>query len=771
MNTAYQRPYGTPLPLEDDEFILRDLVRMVRQQLKWVIGITAVVAAAATLYAYSLPAVYSADALVQVQQRNPETTPIARSMQMMGATNGMVPTEAEIEIIRSRSVLEPVVNAFRLNISATPVTMPFLGNLVRRFATPGVPAAPWFGMSRYAWGGEQIDLEVLNVPGALEGTPLTLRALDNGHFALFDPSGVQLLSGRVGDIVEEGQVSIRVGKLNARPGTEFIVSRSNQLAAIGGLGKSLLVLEQGKQTGIIQISMESIDRVAAMQIANAVVQSYVRQNLERHQEETARTLDFLNAEVPRVRADLEKAEDALAALQQRQGAVRPTSEAQSYLQGGLDIDRQIAQLTMQRTQLLQRFMPGHPDVQTIDAQLAQLTALQRKFEQRFRDMPASEKAGVRMERDVKIAQEIYISLQNKAQELMINRAGMVGNVHVLDEALLPSSPVKPKRMLIIAAGVILGLVLAVLTVFLRRAVFGRMRELEEIERRLALPMFGQIPFSPAQSWLEDYSRLEAREPDQLPMPVELADAEHVPLEPERAEEWLPAATRPVLAESRPHDEAIEALCGICTQFQFAIDQLPNRVVAMVGATAGVGKSFVASNLATLLAKSNRRVLLIDGDLRRQRLSGYFNRAAGMGLSEMLAGRIDVQEAVVPTGVANLWLVPAGNFGATPAELLMNTRLRQALEAYARAYDLVIVDTPPVLTCNDALPVAALAGAAVMVLRTGVHTEQQIVEAVKKLKRAGGNVAGGILNNVQRNDAREAGGHMSDILARAAGGAA
>ncbi|WP_454765675.1 polysaccharide biosynthesis tyrosine autokinase [Cupriavidus campinensis] len=770
MTAPFQRPYGTPLPLEDDEFILRDLVRMVRQQLGWVIGVTAAVAAVATLYAYSMPAIYSADALLQVQARNPDSAPLVRNAQTMAGSNPL-PTETEIEIIRSRSVLEPVVNAFRLNVSVAPVTMPILGSLARHFATPGQPAPAWFDLSRYAWGGEQIDVELLGVPPALEGVPLTLRALADGRFALFDPTGVQLLTGPVGEIVDDGPLQIRIGKLVARPGTEFMVARANQLAAIAGLGKSLLVLEQGKQTGIVQISMESSNRVAAMQIANAVVQSYVRQNLERHQEETARTLDFLNAEVPRVRADLEKAEDALAALQQRQGAVRPTSEAQSYLQGGLDIDRQIATLNLQRTQLLQRFMPGHPDVQTIDAQLAQLRQLQQKLETRFHDMPASEKAGVRMERDVKIAQEIYISLQNKTQELMINRAGMVGNVHVLDEALLPSSPVKPKRALIIAAGLILGFVLAVLTVFLRRAVFGRMREMEEIERRLALPMFGEIPFSPAQSWLEDYSRLESSEPAELPLPVELAGAEHVPAAPERADEWLPAATRPVLAESRPHDEAIEALCGICTQFQFTLEQMGHRVVAMVGATSGVGKSFVASNLGTLLAKSNRRVLLIDGDLRRQRLSGYFNRAAGMGLSELLGGRIDASQAVMPTGVPNLWLVPAGNFGATPAELLMNTRLRQALDTYARTYDLVIIDTPPVLDHNDAMAVAALAGATVMVLRTGVHTEQQIVEAVKRLKRAGGNVIGGILNTVSRSGGHQAADSMGDALARASGQAA
>lgn len=770
MNPPVQRPYGTPLPLEDDEFVLRDLVRMVRQQLGWVIGITAAVAAAATLYAYSMPAIYSADALLQVQASNPDSAPLARASQMMGGDKPL-PTETEIEIIRSRSVLEPVVNAFRLNVSVAPVTMPFIGNLVRRFATTGEPAPAWFGLKRYAWGDEQIDVELLGVPPALEDVPLTLRVLEDGAFALFDPNGVQLLTGRAGATVDDGPLQIRVGKLVARPGTEFTVTRANQLAAIEKLGKSLLVLEQGKQTGVVQISMESSDRVAAMQIANAVAQSYVRQNLERHQEETARTLDFVNAEVPRVRADLEKAEDALAALQERQAAVRPASEAQSYLQGRLEIDRQIAMLTLQRTQLLQRFMPEHPDVQTIDAQLGQLRAMQQKLEARFRDMPASEKLAVRMERDVKIAQEIYISLQNKAQELMINRAGMVGNVHILDEALTPSSPVKPKRALIIAAGLILGFVLAVLTVFMRRAVFGRMREIEEIEHRLALPMFGEIPFSPAQSRLEDCSRLEAREPPKLPMTVELAGAEHVPVTPERAEEWLPAATRPVLAESHPHDEAIEALCGICTQLQFTLKQMGHRVVAMVGATSGVGKSFVAVNLATLLAKSNRRVLLIDADLRRQRLSGYFNRAAGMGLSELLGGRLDANQAVVPTGVPDLWLVPAGNFGATPAELLLNTRLRQALESYACTYDLVIIDTPPVLDHNDAMLVAALAGATVMVLRAGVHTEQQIVAAVKRLKRAGGNVVGGILNTVSRNGGHQPADSMDDVVTRTTGQAA
>ncbi len=770
MNTQFQRPYGTPLPLDDDEFILRDLVRMMREQLGWVVGITVAVGAVAALYAYSLPAIYSADALVQVQAKNPDTMPLARATQMMGAGTGtMVPTEAEIEIIRSRSVLEPVVNAFRLNISVTPVAVPLLGALTGRFATPGEPSEPWFGLPRYAWGGEQVDVESLTVPAGLEGVPLLLRALEDGRYALFGPGGAPLVEGKAGELLEQNGLSIRIASLVARPGTEFTVVRSNQLSAIGGLGKALMVGEQGKQTGIVQLSMESSNPVTAMNITNAVVQSYVRQNLERRQEETARTLDFLNTEVPRVRADLEKAEDKLASLQQRQGAVRPTTEAQSYLQGGLDLERQIAALRLRRTQLLQNFLPGNASIQNIDQQLGLLEEQKHSFERRFHDMPASEKAGLRMERDVKIAQEIYISLQNKSQELMINRAGMVGNVHVLDEAMLPSTPVKPKRGLIIVAGAILGFLISIMAVFARRAIFGRMRELEEIERRVALPMFGSIPFSPAQSRLEDYSRVVPHEIGELPPPVELAAGE-APGPSVRIDEWLPAATRPVLAENRPHDAAIEALCGICTQFQFAVEQMPHRVVAMVGATAGVGKSFVTSNLGTLLAKSDRRVLLIDADLRRQRLSGYFNRASGMGLSELLAGRIDVKEAVVPTGVPNLWLVPAGNYNATPAELLMSLRLRQAIESYERAYDLIIIDTPPVLDFNDALPVAGLAGAAVVVLRAGAHTEQQILEAVKKLQRAGANVAGGILNTVDEREARPHRRGIDEQLASAAGGA-
>jgi tyrosine-protein kinase Etk/Wzc len=176
---------------------------------------------------------------------------------------------------------------------------------------------------------------------------------------------------------------------------------------------------------------------------------------------------------------------------------------------------------------------------------------------------------------------------------------------------------------------------------------------------------------------------------------------------------------------------------------------------LTGPMAGVGKSFLTVNLAVLLANSGKRVLMIDGDMRRGVLERYLGGAPDNGLSELLSGQISLEEAIRSSQVDGLSFISCGRRPPNPSELLMSPRLPQYLEGLAKRYDVIMIDTPPVLAVTDASIIGAYAGSTFFVMRSGVHSEGEIADALKRLRAAGVHVQGGIFNGMP---ARSRGGY-------------
>lgn len=181
--------------------------------------------------------------------------------------------------------------------------------------------------------------------------------------------------------------------------------------------------------------------------------------------------------------------------------------------------------------------------------------------------------------------------------------------------------------------------------------------------------------------------------------------------------------------------------------QFALMDAKNRVIVLTGPTPGIGKSFLAVNLAVLLAHSGKKVLLIDADMRRGVLDRYFGLAPAPGLSELLSDQSALADAIRETPVPGLSFIPAGTRPPNPSELLMSARLPQYLEGLGKRYDVVLVDSPPVLAVTDATIFGRMAGSTFLVLRSGMHTEGEIADAIKRLRTAGVDLQGGIFNGV------------------------
>ena len=217
---------------------------------------------------------------------------------------------------------------------------------------------------------------------------------------------------------------------------------------------------------------------------------------------------------------------------------------------------------------------------------------------------------------------------------------------------------------------------------------------------------------------------------------------------ERATRKRPGGTVRLLAAREPSDLAVESLRSLRTSLQFALMESGSRILSLGGPSPGLGKSFVASNLAYLLAESGKRTLLIDADLRNGCQNRVFEKPRSPGLSEVIAGTAKVGDVVHSVSAA-LDVITCGEFPPRPSELLASPRFRELIDRFAKEYDMVVLDTPPVLAVTDATLIAGVSGVNLLVLREGRHPMREIEIALKRYHHTGAKVAGFVFNDVSQ----------------------
>jgi len=730
------------------------MLNLMRDHIWEILATTAILLMLAGLYLLIAPKIYSADVLVRVDP--PEQNALGIALQNQETLPPPAPSPVtEMAVMRSRSVLGPVIERYRFDVTVTPHTIPLLGDIVARFAKPGEPAAPWLGLKSFAWGGESVQVGALEVPGDLEEEKLTLVALEGGAYELRAPSGDVLVEGRVGTVAKANDVSVLIKQLAARPGTRFTVIRWNALDALKRFDGLVKVTDKVKDSGLLEIEYSDKSSSKSAEVANALGQQYLATAIASRQANDTQTLAFINGELPRLLADLKKTEAALKSFRSSSQSMQPGTEAQAYLQGGLDLDRQIAGLQLQRTQLLERYKPDSRWVQSIDTQLDQLKAAKAQFDNRFGGMPASERESVDLLRAQKVAETIYLGMVQKAEQLQVRRASTTGGAHIVDPAIVPYRPVKPKPIVVLPAGLALGVISGVLLVFMRRHVMIGVTDPQYVERRLSVPVFGEVLFSQQQALLNPNSSGVTRKP--LPagggrstLPFQRGAPRIEPLLSANqgdAADPLNTSSNRVLAARFPYDPSVEALRAVRTAMVRDLVRTRNNVVMVIGPTPSAGKSFVAANLAVLHAEIGARVALIDADMRRGHLASFFKQSNREGLSEVLAERMPLRNALRHTCIEGLSFLACGARPENPAALLMKPHFKDVLERLGNQFDLVIIDTPPFLAVTDASIMASEAGASLLVLRSGMQSEQEIADTVKKMDRADGRIAGAVFNGI------------------------
>ncbi|WP_244098109.1 polysaccharide biosynthesis tyrosine autokinase [Burkholderia ambifaria] len=708
-----------PLPEADlgDE---PELVRYVDLLLtnRWLVaGIAAAVFAAGAAYALLARPIYASNLLIQVEDSTGGADSLLGSVSSL--FDGKIQAAAEIEILQSRMVVGHAVKNLRLYIDATPKRFPLIGKAIAARAH-GLSRPGLFGFGGYGWGTESIDIGTFDVPKTFEGDRFELTALPDGRFRLENGDLDQPIEGALGQLVESTQAGgtfrIRVDALHARPGAVFQVERHSELKTLQRLQKHLTVSEIRKQSNVINVSLKGEDPDTVANILNTIGTAYVAQNIKRKSAEAEKSLAFLENVAPQLKQNLEQAEAKYNAMRRKRGTFDLGIEAQAYLQDSIATQATLLALQQKRAEASTRFAAGHPEMQALDRQIDGAKQKIDGLSARLRAFPDIEQDELRLRRDVEVGNEMYVGVLNNIQQLRLVSAGKVGNVREVDNAPVPEEPVEPRKALILALSAILGVMLGVTAAVARESLFGGVKDSSDIERRTGLSVYGTIPDSPMQ---RAAAALAARRG------------------------YIPS----LLANESPADAAIESLKSLRTALGVTLLDANNNRVLLTGPSPGVGKSFVSANLAAVMAAAGHRVLLIDADMRRGHLHDSFGVRSAPGLSDLLTGRVSWQDATRRNVSKGLDFIPTGAASQSTSELLLGESTIRLLDEMSAAYDVVIIDTPPVLAVADASILAPHCATTFLVTRARQTTIDEIAESAKQLNRISSGLLGVLFNGI------------------------
>lgn len=697
---------------DDDEIDLGQLLVTLWQGKFRIAAVTILALFLGGFHILVTPPTYQADALLQLEERSGR---MALPAAMRDLVDNDPRSMTEMEIIRSRMVLGQVVADLNLDWQVQPMLAPLVGSALARYRLP-LPELDF--MVRYARPGESLTLDFLEVPPVWLNEDIVLVVTETGY-RVTDPRGVEL-HGVAGETLRDvaSGLALRVGALNAPPGRGYIIRQRSEIGAITSLRANIAVSERGRQSGILEVRYQHTLRNETARVLNAVTQAYVRQNVARSAAEAESSLTFIEAQMPEAEAAVRSAERALNDFRQQQASVDLSFETQSLLTQVTGVENELRELQTREDEIRQRYTQSHPVYQQLLNERQRLNDRLGGLRAEIGDLPETQREVLNLTRNLEMAQEIYFQLLTRAQEMQMLRASTVGNVRILDSAATAPRPIAPRRSLILALSLVLGLMAGAAYVLVRNWMRKGVQSAEGLEQA-GLPVFATINYTPH------------------------ADFKH------KRKGHLP-----ILAVTEPADLAVEAFRSLRTSLHFGMLDAQTRSLAITSSAPEAGKSFTSLNLAVVAAQAGQKVCLIDADMRRGQLRRYFNQARNdAGLAEVLAGDVPLEDALMRDLLPNLSFLATGRYPPNPSELLMRKELGALVQALDAEFDLAVFDCPPTLAVTDPVIIGRAVGATVLVVRHDV-TPMGEVEAVRKTMHAAGvRLSGAILNGFDPRKAK------------------
>lgn len=672
----------------------------------------------ALLYLRTTPDTYQVDALVQVEENK------GASAALLGDLSEMIeqksPAQAEIEILKSRLVLGTVIDRLNLNIRIHGTEDSFWSRLLNKHEYD----SEYSGKSvLFKDNQKSFDVRSFEIPDYYRDKSLLLR-FSQGKFSLTDEETEQVVFSAPLNQTSQLQSEYGLWKVGIYSQDSFdstyLIQKQSLPAAVRSLLADYSVAEKGKMTGVLGLNYQGTDKQYITQVLNAILAAYSQQNIERRSAETAQTLKFLEDQLPELKQQLDVAEREFNRFRQQYNTVDVTKESELYLTQSVTLETQKAELEQKVAEASAKYTAEHPIMQQMNAQLTAINKKINELNGTLRRLPELQRQYLQLFREVEVKQQLYTGLLNSYQQLRIAKAGEIGNVRIVDTAVEPIEPIKPKKLQILILSIFLGGFLGTLLALLRNMLRSGVKDSTQIENELDLPVYATVPRSPVQE-----SRIKL-----------LKKKKNIP----------------ILAVKHSDDIAIESLRSMRTAIHFALSSAKNNIIMVSGPAPEVGKSFISTNLATILAQSQKRVLIIDADLRRGYLHKYFNHANQPGLADYLNGQTELSQVIKATEVSGLDVIARGKSPANPSELLSTTQFATMLNQLSEQYDHILIDTPPILAVTDGIIISQHAGVNLVIARYAKTQMKELELTINRFEQAGVKVNGIILNDIQRSSA-------------------
>lgn len=344
------------------------------------------------------------------------------------------------------------------------------------------------------------------------------------------------------------------------------------------------------------------------------------------------------------------------------------------------------------------------------------------YEGKLSRLPRKELELARLTREKEVNENIYKLLLEKGEEAKITEAGSIGSVRVIDFAKMPGAPISPRRMFNALIGLVVGLALGVGLSFFLDSLDYTVKSADDVERQFALTILGMIPAIHA-----DNGKPRARRDDRS--------------EVERISSTL-------VTRYTPQSPISEAYRTLRTNIQFSRIDSPLKTLVLSSSLPSEGKSTTVANLAITTAQTGARTLLVDADLRRPVVHSLFGLEREPGMINLLAERLPLEKVLKPSGIPYLDILTCGAIPPNPSELLGSQKMRELVAALAGRYDVVLFDSPPVMTVTDTAVLGTQTDGVALVVVPHA-TDRRALERTKTLlANVKVNILGAVINRIE-----------------------
>ncbi len=450
----------------------------------------------ALLYLRVTPDTYSVDALVQVEDSK------GASAALLGDLSNMIeqksPAQAEIEILKSRLVLGSVIKDLHLNIQISSTENTLTHRLLSdvEYKTEYNKQAVIFKD-----GFKSFEIRQFEIPAYYLDKNLYL-SFDKQSFRLTDPNTEQTI------------LTLPLNQLNQVAGphgtwkvaiftrdqfnTTYNITNLSLPAAVNLVSSNYSVAERGKLTGVLGLNYQGEDKQHITKVLNAILATYSAQNIERRSAESAQTLKFLDEQLPDLKKQLDDAERQFNKFRQQYNTVDVTKESELYLTQSITLETKKAELEQKQAEMAAKYTAEHPAMREINGQLGAINKQIGELNSTLKQLPDVQRQYLQLYREVEVKTQLYTALLNSYQQLRIAKAGEIGNVRIVDTAVEPVKPIKPKSLLVLVISLFLGGFIGMLIAVLRNMLRTGIKDSGQIENELDLPVYATVPRSPIQ---------------------------------------------------------------------------------------------------------------------------------------------------------------------------------------------------------------------------------------------------------------------------------